>query len=87
MIYAYLGGKPAAPPAVVIYKAQDGTFRFPGDDNPNGRTAQQYEKLGYTRIEARGWSEVRRVESQVSKQQASEIRRRVERQCASLQHA
>jgi hypothetical protein len=68
-------------PAVVLYKAPDGSFRFPGSDDPHGRTAQKYAKLGYERVELRGFAEVRRVESQVNKQQASEIRRRVERQC------
>lgn len=69
------------PPAVVVYKCPDGTFRFPGDDSDQSLTAKRYAELGYERVEARGWAEVRRVEQQVSKQQASEIRRRVERQC------
>lgn len=68
-------------PAVVVYKTPDGTFRFPGDTNPNGRTAKQYSDLGYERVELKGWADVRRMEGQVSKQQASEIRQRVERQC------
>lgn len=68
-------------PAVVVYKAQDGTFRFPGDPSPHSRTAQQYEKLGYERVEAKGWADVRRLEKTVGKLQASEMRQRVERQC------
>lgn len=67
-------------PAVVVYKAPDGSFRFPGSDDPNSRTAKQYAKLGYERQEHRGFAEVRRLEATVSKQQGSEIRRRVERQ-------
>lgn len=65
---------------MVLYKAPDGTFRFPGSDDPNCRTAKQYKKLGYERIEAKGWTEVRRVEHQVNQQQGVEIRKRVERQ-------
>ena len=67
-----------APPAVVVFQAPDGTFRFPGD--PNGLTAAKYEKLGYTRQEHRGWAEVRKLESRVNKQQYSEIMRKVERE-------
>lgn len=74
------------PPAVVVYKCPDGTFRFPGDDSDQSLTAKRYAELGYERVEARGWAEVRRVEQQVSKQQASEIRQRVERQCEQREH-
>ena len=69
-------------PAVVVYKAPDGTFRFPGTSDPHSRTSKKYDALGYERVEARGWAEVRRVEGQVNKHQTSEIRKRIERQCA-----
>lgn len=68
----------APPPAVVVYAAPDGTYRFPGDTD--GVSAKQYDQMGYTRIEARGWAEVRNLEGRVNAQQGSEIRRRAERQ-------
>lgn len=64
-------------PAVVVFKAPDGSMRFPGD--PNGLSAKQYERQGFTRIEARGWAEVRRLEKTVNQQEASKIRQRIER--------
>jgi hypothetical protein len=67
----------ALPPAVVVFAAPDGSFRFPGD--PNGSQAARYEQMGYARKEFRGWAEVRSLESRVNKQQYSEIVRRVER--------
>ncbi len=67
------------PPAVVVYKAPDGTFRFPGSDDPHCRTAKNYNRLGYERIEARGWTEVRQLESRVTALQRTEMRQRVER--------
>lgn len=68
------------PPAVVVFAAPDGTYRFPGD--PNGSTAARYEKMGYARQEFRGWAEVRRLEQKVGKQQYSEIVKKVEREQA-----
>ena len=67
------------PPAVVVYKAPDGTFRYPG--STEGLSTHNYDKMGYQRIEARGWAEVRRLEGTVNKQEASKIRQHVERQC------
>lgn len=66
-------------PAIVVFKAPDGTFRFPGDTT--GSAVGKYERLGYERIEAKGWAEVRRLEGRLNKHDASEIRKRVERQC------
>lgn len=74
-------GTVTSAPAVVVYAAPDGTFRFPGTTDPHSQTAQQYAKLGYERQEFRGFAEVRRLEGKVSKQQAGEISRSVERQC------
>jgi hypothetical protein len=65
-------------PAVVVYKAPDGTFRFPGETG--GSSTGKYDRMGYERIEARGWAEVRSLEGKVNKQQSEEIHRRVERQ-------
>jgi hypothetical protein len=66
-------------PAVVVYEAPDGSFRYPGD--PNGRTVQHYESLGYKRVEAKGWAAVRSLEGRVSKQQFREICDATERRC------
>ncbi len=68
----------AAP--VVVYKAPDGSFRFPG--SPDGASAKNYDKLGYTRIEARGYADVRRLEHSMNEMERSKIARRVERQQA-----
>lgn len=51
------------PDAVVVYQAPDGSYRFPGD--PNGLSAKQYERQGLTRVEARGWAQVRQLEQQI----------------------
>ena len=67
-------------PAVVVFKAQDGSLRFPGD--PNGLSAKNYEKLGYTREEYRGWAEVRKLETLVNKHEGSKIREHVEKEQA-----
>lgn len=66
------------PDPIVVFKAPDGTFRFPGDQN--GVSAEQYRTLGYDRVELRGFADVRRFERTVNTQQASEMARRVERQ-------
>ena len=63
---------------IVVFKADDNTYRYPGD--PSGLSADNYAKLGYERVELRGWADVRRFERTVNSQQASEIARRVERQ-------
>ena len=64
-------------PPIVVFKAQDGTYRFPGD--PDGTIAKKYEKMGYERIEARGQQERDRLERRLNKWQAEEVHRRVER--------
>lgn len=63
---------------VVIYQAPDGSFRFP-PDTTTASTAM-YDGNGFTRIELRGWTDVRRFEKHFNDQQMSEVRRRVERQ-------
>lgn len=72
-------------PAVVVYQAPDGTFRFPGDSETP--TTHHYDGLGYRRIEARGWAEVRSLEGRLNAQQASEMRQRVERECRFSEEA
>lgn len=64
-------------PAIVVFKAPDGTFRFPGD--PDGKASKKYEKLGYERIEARGQQDRDRLERRLNAQQREEVHRRVER--------
>lgn len=66
------------PDPVIVYKAADGSFRYPGDGA--GLSAANYDKLGYERVEIRGWADMRRFEATVNRQQRSEIARRVERQ-------
>ena len=63
--------------AVVVFRTPDGTYRFPGD--PNGRTAKQYENMGYIREEKRGAAEVRALEKSVNRKEFEAIQKRVER--------
>lgn len=66
---------------VIVFQAADGTFRFPG--TADGIYAKKCEAEGLTRVELRGWADVRRFEGQVNAQEYTKIQRRVERQ----QHA
>ena len=63
---------------VVVYQAPDGTFRFPPDTNT--ASTAMYDKQGLTRIELRGFADVRRFEKHMNASELSQIRRRVERQ-------
>jgi len=54
---------------VVVFKAPDGSYRVPGDTH--GAGAAKYEKMGYTRIEARSFAEVRRLEQAMNRHDAS----------------
>jgi len=65
------------PDPVVVFRAGDGTFRFPGD--PNGLSARQYEKQGLQRVEIRGAAEMRAFETQMNKREYSRLARNVER--------
>ena len=53
--------------AIVVYQAEDGSFRFPGD--LSGPMTAQYERMGMTRVELRSATEVRRFESHINKGQ------------------
>jgi hypothetical protein len=64
------------PEPVVVYKAPDGTFRFPGD--PNGVSAKGYDKQGFERVEIRGAVEMRRFENRMNKRDYAEAQRRFE---------
>lgn len=70
------------PTPVVIFQAADGSFRFPG--SADGAYAQKCASEGMTRVELRGWADVRRFEGRVNQQEQSKINRRVERQQAAL---
>ena len=61
---------------VVVYKAADGSFRFPGD--ANGLSAKQYERQGYERVELRGAADVRLFEKVMGKHEYSRAMRKVE---------
>ena len=61
---------------VVVYRAPDGTFRFPGD--PHSAATRKYDQQGYTRIEMRSAADVRRFESQMNTRELSSAGRRLE---------
>lgn len=63
---------------VVVYQAADGSFRFP-PDTETASTAM-YDKQGLTRIELRGFADVRRFEKHFNQAEMSQVRQRVERQ-------
>jgi hypothetical protein len=67
-------------PAVVAYQMPDGTFRYPGrSDSPLTHT---YEKEGGTRLELRGWAQVRAFEGKVNKHEMEKMERRFVREQA-----
>lgn len=49
---------------VVVYQAPDGSFRYPGDTH--GASAAKYDTMGYTRLEARSFAEVRALERRIN---------------------
>lgn len=67
----------ASPEPVVVFRAPDGSFRFPGD--PNGISAKGYEKQGFERVEIKGAVEMRRFENRMNKRDYAEAQRRFER--------
>lgn len=61
-------------PAVVAYQMPDGTFRYPGRaDSP---MTKAYEKEGGTRLELRGWAQVRAFEGKVNQHEYAIMERR-----------
>lgn len=62
---------------VLVFRAPDGTFRFPGD--PNGTQVRKYEQDGFERIELRSAADVRRFENQMNQREYARAQRRVER--------
>lgn len=63
---------------IVLFQGPDGQVRFVGD--PNGRSAGDYAKQGFTRIELRGAAEVRRFEQHMNKHEFSRAARKAENQ-------
>jgi putative FmdB family regulatory protein len=68
----------ALPDATVVYRAPDGSMRYPGE--PGGTSCAKYERMGYQRLEIRGAAEMRRFEQRMNQQEYSAMCRRVERQ-------
>ena len=62
---------------VVVYKAPDGSYRFPGDIDGSG--SAKYHAMGYERVELRSAADVRRFESEAGRQFTREEAIRVER--------
>lgn len=62
---------------VVVYRAPDGTFRFPGDGN--SLSTRNYDRQGLERIELRSAADVRRFQSHMNKREFAQAQRRVER--------
>jgi len=73
------------PDAVVVYRAPDGSFRYPGENA--GTSTAKYDRMGYERIEARGFAEVRHLESRMNAHERSQLSRASERRLAQLEAA
>lgn len=68
--------RPRSVDPVVVYQAPDGSFRFPPDVTT--LSTSMYDKKGFTRIELRGFADVRRFEKHMNAAELSQIRRKVE---------
>ncbi len=68
---------------VVVYQAPDGSFRFP--PATTSLSTKMYDDKGYTRIELRNFTDVRRFETKFNKREMSEVRRRVEQRQAAFE--
>lgn len=64
---------------VVVFKAPDGSVRFPGD--AAGVSAANYRQQGFEEVQIRGAAEMRRFERAMDKQEYSRAQRRVEHAC------
>lgn len=60
---------------VVVFRAPDGSFRFPGD--PAGAGASRYAREGFERIELRSAADVRRFETQMNRREYARAERRI----------
>ncbi len=63
---------------VVVYRAPDGSYRFPGDTA--GASAAAYSRIGYERLELRSAAEVRAFERSANAHERSHLARKIERQ-------
>lgn len=54
---------------IVVYRAPDGSYRFPGDTH--GAGSGKYDRVGYERIEIRSALDARRVEAQINRYDGS----------------
>lgn len=68
-----------SPDPVVVFKAPDGSVRFPGD--ASGLSAANYRKQGFEEVQIRGAAEMRRFERAMDKHEYSRAQRRVEHAC------
>lgn len=73
----------ALPDAVVVYQAPDGSYRFPGATD--GASTAKYDRLGFQRIEARGWQEVRALEGRLNRHERAQMSRNEERRLANIE--
>jgi hypothetical protein len=65
-------------PAVIVYQMPDGSYRFPG--GPETPATHAYDRQGGTRIELRGWQEVRPFEKHMNDLERRTIAHRFERE-------
>jgi hypothetical protein len=71
------------PDPVVVFRAPDGSFRFPGDTNGPG--VGKYDRMGYERIEVRSATEMRSLERRMNAQERSTASRVFERQQQAME--
>jgi hypothetical protein len=72
------------PDAVVVYQAPDGSFRFPGATD--GSSTAKYDRMGFNRIEARGFAAVRRLEAEINRHESSNASRKSEQIAERREH-
>lgn len=65
-----------SPDPIIVFRAPDGSFRFPGD--AAGAQAARYTSQGFERVELRGAADVRRFEKVMNAHEYSRALRRVE---------
>jgi len=72
-----LGSPPSKADPVVVYQMPDGSFRFPGARESSATRA--YDAQGGTRLELRGWQEVRPFERAMNAHEKTKMLRQFER--------
>lgn len=76
-------GARANPDPVVVYRDPSGNYVFPGATD--GLYAHTCESRGYTRVELKGWADVRRFEQEMNKRTRSDTEYRAERQSEAIE--